>query len=86
MRVAIYGRKVSKHSAEYFIEMLKYLEDFGWEAVLEEDLKALLVSKIGISEKYQTFKSISRSLASKIATLVNHTIEPIHMLHLIIKR
>ena len=57
MRVAIYGRKVSKHSAEYFTEMLKYLEDFGWEAVLEEDLKALLVSKIGISEKYQTFKS-----------------------------
>jgi NAD+ kinase len=37
--------------------MLKCLEDFGWEAVLEEDLKALLVSKIGISEKYQTFKS-----------------------------
>ena len=57
MRVAIYGRKVSKPSAEYFTEMLKYLEDFGWEAVLEEDLKALLVSKIGISEKYQTFKS-----------------------------
>jgi NAD+ kinase len=57
MRVAIYGRKVSKQSAEYFTEMLKYLEDFGWEAVLEEDLKALLVSKIGISEKYQTFKS-----------------------------
>jgi NAD+ kinase len=57
MRVAIYGRKVSKYSAEYFTEMLKYLEDFGWEAVLEEDLKALLVSKIGISEKYQTFKS-----------------------------
>jgi NAD+ kinase len=57
MRVAIYGRKVSKHSAEYFTEMLKYLEDFGWEAVIEEDLKALLVSKIGISEKYQTFKS-----------------------------
>ena len=57
MRVAIYGRKVSKNSAEYFTEMLKHLEDFGWEAVLEEDLKALLVSKIGISEKYQTFKS-----------------------------
>ncbi|MCX6195749.1 MAG: NAD kinase, partial [Flavobacteriia bacterium] len=57
MRVAIYGRKVSKYSAEYFTEMLKSLEDFGWEAVLEEDLKALLVSKIGISEKYQTFKS-----------------------------
>jgi NAD+ kinase len=57
MRVAIYGRKVSKYSAEYFTEMLKCLEDFGWEAVLEEDLKALLVSKINISEKYQTFKS-----------------------------
>ena len=57
MRVAIYGRKVSKYSAEYFTEMLKHLEDFGWEAVLEENLKALLVSKIGISEKYQTFKS-----------------------------
>ena len=52
MRVAIYGRKVSKYSAEYFTEMLKCLEDFGWEVVLEEDLKALLVSKIGISEKY----------------------------------
>jgi NAD+ kinase len=57
MRVAIYGRKINKQSSEYFTELLKYFDDFGWKAILEEDLKSVLIAKIGISEKYETFKS-----------------------------
>lgn len=55
MRVAIYGRKINKLSSEYFLELLNYFDDFGWKAILEEDLKAALIAKIGISDKYETF-------------------------------
>ena len=57
MRVAIYGRKITKQSSEYFIELLKQFDDFGWKAILEEELKLALIAKIGISDKYETFKS-----------------------------
>ena len=57
MRVAIYGRKITKQSSAYFIELLKQFDDFGWKAILEEELKSALIAKIGISDKYETFKS-----------------------------
>lgn len=57
MRVAIYGRKVTKATIDYFLEVIKILENYGWEVVLEEELKSLLVSKAGISDKYAVFNS-----------------------------
>ena len=57
MRVAIYGRKITKQSSAYFIELLKQFDDFGWKAILEEELKSALIAKLGISDKYETFKS-----------------------------
>lgn len=55
MRVAIYGKKVNKQTSPYFVEVLKILEDFGWKLVLEEELKQILVNKIGISENCDVF-------------------------------
>ena len=57
MKVAIYGRKVNKQTSPYFVEVLKILEDFGWNVILEDELKQILINKTGISNKYDTFKS-----------------------------
>jgi NAD+ kinase len=55
MRVAIYGKKVNKQTSPYFVEVLKIFEDYGWEVVLEEELKQILINKIGISDKFEVF-------------------------------
>ena len=57
MRVAIYGRKINKQSSAFFLEVLKHIDDFGWKAVLEEELKEQLVAKAGISTSYETFNN-----------------------------
>lgn len=56
MRVAIYGRKVNKQTAEYFIKLLHILEEFGWNPVLEEELNNQLIQKSGISANYEVFR------------------------------
>ena len=55
MRVAIYGKKVNKQTSPYFVEVLKIIEDYGWKVVLEEELKQILINKIGISENHEVF-------------------------------
>jgi NAD+ kinase len=55
MRVAIYGKKVNKQTSPYFVEVLKIMEDYGWKVVLEEELKQILINKIGISNDYEVF-------------------------------
>jgi NAD+ kinase len=57
MNVAIYGRKVNKQSIVYFNEVLEALHTFGWNPVLEKELKDQLVTKGGISEKIDEFAS-----------------------------
>ena len=57
MRVAICGQKVNKQTIEDFLKVLSILSDFGWKVVLEEDLKSHLISKAGISDHYEVFKS-----------------------------
>jgi NAD+ kinase len=57
MRVAIYGRKVNKQIAEYFIKLLEILEEFGWKPVIEEELNHQLIQKAGISENYEVFRN-----------------------------
>ena len=56
MRVAIYGRKVNKQIAEYFIKLFEILEEFGWKPVIEEELNHQLIQKAGISENYEIFR------------------------------
>lgn len=57
MNVAIYGRKVNKESIPHFIEFLALLKEFGWNPILEKELKEQLVRKIGISERTAHFDS-----------------------------
>jgi len=57
MRVAIYGKKVNKQTSPYFVEVIKVLSDFGWDLVLEEELKQILINKIGISENNDVFNN-----------------------------
>jgi NAD+ kinase len=57
MRVAIYGRKVNKQTAEYFTKLLQILEEFGWKPVIEEELNNQLVQKSGISADYEVFRN-----------------------------
>lgn len=57
MNVAVYGQRVNKQTAIYFMEFLGVLKDFGWNPVLNADLKALLVSKIGLSPTTDEFTS-----------------------------
>lgn len=57
MNVAIFGRKVSKQNAEYYQEFLRILAHFGWNPVIEKNLKDLLIKKIGLSPSTDEFRS-----------------------------
>lgn len=57
MNVAVYGQRVTKQTAVYFMEFLGVLKDFGWKPVLHTDLKEILVKKIGLSEDTDEFSS-----------------------------
>jgi NAD+ kinase len=57
MNVAIYGKKINKQSLAHFSEVLAILKDFGWNPVIEKELKKHLVSKIGLSPLTDEFSS-----------------------------
>jgi NAD+ kinase len=57
MRVAIYGRKVNKQTAEYFTKLLQILEEFGWKPVIEEELNNQLIQKAGVSDSNEVFRN-----------------------------
>jgi NAD+ kinase len=57
MNVALYGKKINKQSLAHFSEVLAILKDFGWNPVIEKELKKHLVSKIGLSPLTDEFSS-----------------------------
>src|SRR3989338_5244504 len=57
MNVAVFGRKVSRQNTEYYIEFLAILKRFGWNPIIEKNLKELLVKKIGLSPSTDEFSS-----------------------------
>ncbi len=57
MNVAVYGQRVTKQTAGYFMEFLGVLKDFGWNPVVHSDLKEILVKKIGLSADTDEFSS-----------------------------
>lgn len=57
MNVAVYGRKVNKQTAEQYVQFLKILKNFGWNPVIEHELKKNLVKKVGIDPNCDEFSS-----------------------------
>ena len=57
MNVAIYGKIINKQNAKHYVQFLAILQDFGWKAILEKDLKEQLVKKVGIASNYEEFSS-----------------------------
>jgi NAD+ kinase len=57
MNVAIYGKKINKQNAKHYVQFLAILQDFGWKAILEKDLKEQLIKKVGIASNYEEFSS-----------------------------
>ncbi len=57
MKVAIYGKKINKQNAPYFVHFLSILKNYGWNPILEKELKEQLVKKVGISDHYEVFST-----------------------------
>ena len=57
MNVAVFGRKVTKQNIVYYLEFLGILKDFGWNPVLEKNLKDQLIKKAGLSPNIDEFSS-----------------------------
>ncbi len=57
MNVAIYGKKINKLNAKHYVQLLAILKDFGWNPILEKDLKDQLIKKVGIASNYDEFSS-----------------------------
>ena len=59
MNVAIYGPKITKENSVYFKEVLDILAEFGWNPILEKNLKSQMVKKMNLSDKVDEFSSHS---------------------------
>lgn len=55
MRVAIYGKKVTKQTIPVFLDVFNFIEELGWSIVLEKELKDTLLAKTDINKNYDTF-------------------------------
>ncbi len=57
MRIAIYGRKVTKQTVPVFQQFLELIERLGWKPVVEAELKQQLTKKWGLEISGDTFSS-----------------------------
>lgn len=57
MRIAIYGRKVTRQTLPVFQQFLELVVKMGWQPVLEADLKQQLTTKWGLNIPGDTFSS-----------------------------
>lgn len=57
MRVAVYGKKITKQTIPVFQQFLLSVEKFGWKPVLEKELKQQLIKKAGIGEHADEFST-----------------------------
>lgn len=65
MNVAVYGRKVNKHNLEYYNEFLGILKDFGWNPILEKNLKETLIKKSGLPidvDEFTTYQDLQSGI------------------------
>jgi NAD+ kinase len=59
MKVAIYGRKITKQNSVYFETVLQSIKALGWTAVLQHELNEQLIKKVGINPNHETFQHYS---------------------------
>jgi NAD+ kinase len=57
MNVAIYGKKINKQVLPAYQQIISLINDFGWNLVVEKELKQQLVQKIGLSTQTDEFSS-----------------------------
>ncbi|MBI2257853.1 MAG: NAD kinase [Flavobacteriia bacterium] len=57
--IAVYGKKVNKSTAPYFLQILQTIEKFSWKVVLEKELKEQLEKKLGQLPFCDTFNHFS---------------------------
>ncbi len=57
MNVAIYGKKINKQTSAHYVQFLAILKDFGWNPILEKELKDQLIKKVGIATNYDEFST-----------------------------
>jgi NAD+ kinase len=57
MNVAIYGKKINKQVLPAYQQIISLINDFGWNLVVEKELKQQLVQKIGLSSQADEFSS-----------------------------
>jgi NAD+ kinase len=57
MNVAINGPKINKQNSIHFKELLSILDTFGWNPVIEKELKQQLIQKIGLPKSTDEFSS-----------------------------
>nr|WP_294859658.1 NAD kinase [uncultured Fluviicola sp.] len=57
MRVAVYSKKVTKATIPIFMRFANTVKRFGWELILEKELKNHLVKKAGICTDAETFSN-----------------------------
>lgn len=70
MRIAIFGKKVTKNNLIYFKEVFKNLEDFGWDIIIEEELQSYLIRKFGFKGNYNTYNSFN-DLTSDVDLMIS---------------
>ncbi|MFM7667015.1 MAG: NAD kinase [Bacteroidota bacterium] len=57
MRVAIYGKKVTKQTIPIFLDVFNFIHELGWSIVLEKELKETLLAKTDIDKNFDTFST-----------------------------
>ncbi len=57
MNVAIYGRKVNKQVISIYQEIINQIAEFGWNLIVEKELKSQLIQKMGLDAQVDQFSS-----------------------------
>lgn len=70
MRIAIYGRKITKQSLPAFQEVFNTALSFGWTLILEEEMSKSLLQKGAATFDFDTF-STSSDLSSNVDLMVS---------------
>ena len=57
MRIAVYGKKITKQNTPVFKQFLALIDHYGWKPVLETELQQQLEKKAGLAIGAETFSS-----------------------------